>query len=103
MKALLIPALLFAATPVAALADDFRHPAIAAPAAQPAGYDYAAKFYPHPAWLHLLAEAPRPLGEHPAVLVFKRQQREQLRQRHEIAQELIARAAAVAPEAALGR
>lgn len=23
-----------------------------------AGYDYASKFYPHPAWLYLLSEAP---------------------------------------------
>ncbi|MCW5658117.1 MAG: hypothetical protein KIT60_10475 [Burkholderiaceae bacterium] len=40
------------------------------------GYDYASKFYPHPAWLHLRAEAPRPMMEHPAVAVFKRHQRE---------------------------
>lgn len=36
------------------------HPAIVARrviAAQ--GYDYTSKFYPHPAWLYLLAEAPR--------------------------------------------
>jgi hypothetical protein len=36
------------------------------------GYDYASKFYPHPAWLHLLSEAPRQMFEHPAVLVFRR-------------------------------
>jgi hypothetical protein len=40
------------------------------------GYDYASKFYPHPAWLYLRAEAPRPMMEHPAVTVFKRHQRE---------------------------
>ena len=28
-----------------------------------AGYDYASKFYPHPAWLHLYAEPPNDLGE----------------------------------------
>ena len=38
------------------------------------GYDYASKFYPHPAWLYLYAEAPHPMMDHPAVIVFKRQQ-----------------------------
>lgn len=28
-----------------------------------AGYDYASKFYPHPAWLHLYAEPPSDLRE----------------------------------------
>jgi hypothetical protein len=28
-----------------------------------AGYDYASKFYPHPAWLHLYAEPPNDLRE----------------------------------------
>ena len=42
------------------------------------GYDYASKFYPHPAWLHLRAESPHPMMEHPAVIVFKRHQREAL-------------------------
>ncbi len=37
------------------------------------GYDYASKFYPHPAWLYLYAEAPRPMMDHPAVIVAKRQ------------------------------
>jgi hypothetical protein len=36
------------------------------------GYDYTSKFYPHPAWLYLRAEAPRPMMEHPAVIVFRR-------------------------------
>ena len=36
------------------------------------GYDYASKFYPHPAWLYLQAEAPHPMMEHPAVIVFRR-------------------------------
>jgi hypothetical protein len=31
------------------------------------GYDYASKFYPHPAWLALLPEAPREMDEHPAL------------------------------------
>ncbi len=35
-------------------------------------YDYASKFYPHPAWLYLLAEAPRTMNEHPAVVVARR-------------------------------
>ena len=42
------------------------------------GYDYASKFYPHPAWLYLQAEAPHPMMEHPGVIVFKRHQREAL-------------------------
>lgn len=40
--------------------------------AQTSGYDYASKFYPHPAWLYLKAEAPREMGQHPAVLVVRR-------------------------------
>ena len=42
------------------------------------GYDYASKFYPHPAWLYLQAEAPRPMMDHPAVIVFRRHQQEAL-------------------------
>jgi hypothetical protein len=42
------------------------------------GYDYASKFYPHPAWLYLQAEAPHLMMEHPAVIVFKRYQQEAL-------------------------
>ena len=41
------------------------------------GYDYVSKFYPHPAWLYLLPEASRPMSDHPAVLVFKREQQRQ--------------------------
>jgi hypothetical protein len=40
------------------------------------GYDYASKFYPHPAWLYLYAEAPHPMMDHPAVIVFRRQAQE---------------------------
>ena len=50
------------------------HPAVAVQrlwAAQ--GYDYAAQFYPHPAWLYLAAEAPRPMSDHPAVIVARRE------------------------------
>jgi hypothetical protein len=36
------------------------------------GYDYQAKFYPHPAWMYLHAEAPRPMMDHPAVIVARR-------------------------------
>ena len=52
-----------------------QHPAMAAhcvPTQQ--GYDYASKFYPHPAWLYLSTEAPRPMSPHPAVIVFQRAQ-----------------------------
>jgi hypothetical protein len=42
------------------------------------GYDYASRFYPHPAWLYLEAAAPHPMMEHPAVMVFKRQQHDAL-------------------------
>lgn len=42
------------------------------------GYDYASKFYPYPAWLYLSAEAPRPMMDHPAVIVFKREQQKAL-------------------------
>jgi hypothetical protein len=53
------------------------HPAIAARrviAAQ--GYDYASKFYPHPAWMYLSAQAPHPMSDHPAVIVARRAERE---------------------------
>lgn len=42
-----------------------------------AGYDYASKFYPHPAWLYLLPEEPHRMNQHPAVLAFKREQERQ--------------------------
>jgi hypothetical protein len=42
------------------------------------GYDYLSKFYPHPAWLYLQSEAPRPMMDHPAVIVARREQREAL-------------------------
>lgn len=67
--------LALAAAPVMAAEKMADHPAIAARrviAAQ--GYDYASKFYPHPAGLALLAEAPRTMHDHPAVIVFKREQ-----------------------------
>jgi hypothetical protein len=39
-------------------------------------YDYASKFYPHPAWMYLSAEAPRPMVDHPAVIVARRKKEE---------------------------
>jgi hypothetical protein len=33
-----------------------------------AGYDYASKFYPHPAWMHLRAEQPRDVTVRPHEL-----------------------------------
>ena len=58
----------------AAYADKLgEHPAIIARRVIAAeGYDYASKFYPHPAWLYLSAEAPHPMMEHPAVIVARR-------------------------------
>ncbi len=51
------------------------HPAVVVQRLQAqAGYDYQKTFYPHPAWLHLSAEAPRPMMDHPAVIVAARQQ-----------------------------
>jgi hypothetical protein len=77
-----IPALMLAcatANPVFAQTSDHRlgdHPAIIVQRLQAQqGYDYASKFYPHPAWLYLLAEAPRPMSDHPAVIVFERERR----------------------------
>ena len=39
-------------------------------------YDYVTKFYPHPAWLYLLPEAPRGTMESPADLAACQQQRD---------------------------
>jgi len=51
------------------------HPAIVVQRLQAqAGYDYQSKFYPHPAWLYLSAEAPHPMMDHPAVIIAKREQ-----------------------------
>lgn len=52
------------------------HPAIIVKRnAERAGYDYASKFYPHPAWLYLAPEQPRELGHHPAVIIAKNKRR----------------------------
>ena len=79
MRAILFTISLIVTAP-AAYADKLgEHPAIVARrviAAQ--GYDYASKFYPHPAWLYLSAEAPHPMMDHPAVIVARRAEQERL-------------------------
>ena len=63
------------------------HPAIVVQRLQKtAGYDYASKFYPHPAMLYLYAEAPRPMMDHPAVIIAKRLQQEHEEQEQRTAQ-----------------
>jgi hypothetical protein len=47
------------------------HPVIVAQRQGESGYDYASKFYLHPARLELRAAAPRETGEHPAVLIAR--------------------------------
>jgi hypothetical protein len=48
------------------------HPAVIVAKRQgESGYDYASKFYLHPARLELRAAAPRETGEHPAVLIAR--------------------------------
>lgn len=78
MRTTLVAAALLSLAPCTAMADKLGdHPAIVVQRLQAnQTYDYAAKFYPHPAWLYLAAEAPRPMMDHPAVIVAKRQQRE---------------------------
>ena len=63
-----VPLSLILAASVASAKD---HPAVEA-AKQTLPYDYASKMYPHPAGLYLLAEAPRQLGQHPAILAHKK-------------------------------
>ena len=54
------------------------HPAVVVQRLQAqAGYDYQSKFYPHPAWLYLSAEAPHTMMDHPAVIIAKREQEQQ--------------------------
>ena len=76
MRAALVTLSLLATSMAPATAEPLgAHPALVAQRLHAAqGYDYASKFYPHPAWLHLLAEAPRPTGHHPAVIVAAREQ-----------------------------
>jgi hypothetical protein len=68
------------------------HPAVVVQRLQArAGYDYTAQFYLHPAGLRLLAEAPRERGEHPALLVWRREHdRQELLARIEAARALVA-------------
>ena len=40
------------------------------------GYDYASKFYPHPAWLFLLPEAPGSTMESPSEIAARQQERD---------------------------
>jgi len=65
------------AGPVAAQETEHRlgdHPAVIVKRLETQrGYDYEAKFYPHPAWLYLSAEPPRPMMDHPTAIVAKRQ------------------------------
>ena len=68
------------------------HPAIAARRViAQQGYDHASKFYPHPAWLYLSAEAPRPMSDHPAVLVYRRAEAERRAALEEAARQLAER------------
>jgi hypothetical protein len=71
--------LVFAATaPVQAQQSDHRlgeHPAVIVKRlSEHQAYDYASKFYPHPAWLYLSTRPPQPIDEHPAVAT-RRQER----------------------------
>jgi hypothetical protein len=84
MRAFLITIALIAVVPTGfaqSTGSDARtgeHPSIAARRViAQQGYDYASKFYPHPAWLHLSAQPPRPMSDHPAVLVFRQAQEQQ--------------------------
>ena len=79
--ALVAPLLAAAGEPTAAPQDAVHvrgdHPAIVARRVlEQQGYDYAAHFYPHPAWMYLSADAPHPMSDHPAVIVFQRAQEE---------------------------
>lgn len=75
MRTTLFSLSLIALAPTAAWAEKLGdHPAIVVQrlyARQ--GYDYASKFYPHPAWLYLLAEEPHRREDHPAVAIAQRQ------------------------------
>jgi hypothetical protein len=70
MKSNLFIAGFVALAPCAAVADKLgEHPAVIVKRLHATlGYDYASKFYPHPAWLYLLPEAPRQDGEDPASI-----------------------------------
>lgn len=76
MKSKLFIATLAILAPCVVLADKLGdHPAVVVKRLYPTqGYDYAAKFYPHPAWLYLLPEAPRDRGEDPASIASSHRQ-----------------------------
>jgi hypothetical protein len=76
MRTAAIIAAIIAAVPLLARADKpGDHPAVVVQRLHAQqGYDYLSKYYPHPAWLFLLAEPPREMGDHPAVLVWRREQ-----------------------------
>jgi hypothetical protein len=76
MKCKLFIASLAIVAPCAALADKLGdHPAVVVKRLSlTQGYDYAAKFYPHPAWLYLLREAPREPTEDPGLIASSRRQ-----------------------------
>lgn len=68
------------------------HPAIVARrviAAQ--GYDYASKFYPHPAWLYLSTEAPLSTAGDPAGTTSRHAERDRLTAREGVPAELAKR------------
>ena len=87
MRTALLTAALITLAPCAALADKLGdHPAIVVQRLQATqGYDYASKFYPHPAWLYLAAEAPRPMMDHPAVIIAKRLRQERAEEERQAA------------------
>lgn len=78
----LVPAMLVLVLAGAVQAQDTEHrrgdhPAVVVKRlAEKQSYDYAAQFYPHPAWLYL-TETPHPMMEHPAVIVARRERQRQ--------------------------
>jgi hypothetical protein len=73
MRTLIAAAALITLVPAAAVADKLGdHPAIVVQRLQATqGYDYASKFYPHPAWMYLLPEQPRQATEPPADIATR--------------------------------
>ena len=55
------------------------HPAVIVKRmAEKQGYDYAAQFYPHPAWLYLSSTPSHEMMDHPAVIISKRERQRQI-------------------------
>lgn len=75
MRTALLSISLIALAPAAALADKLGdHPAVVVQRLHATqGYDYASKFYPHPAWLYLQSEEPHRMNHHPAVTIARQQ------------------------------